>query len=125
MTKEDVILFQKIELQIDGLYKEIGLLSKKNPNDVVNTFKLKFINQSLKDANYLLGSIKPYADFDVFDIDEIPTTSDVVLMLEQYITALKSLKTKNTKYKDVESDWGTSIAQGFWVVDGKISNINI
>lgn len=124
MTLEDVVLFQKVESQIRGLYKEIGLLSKKNPNDIVNKFKLKFINQSIKDANYLLSETKPYTDFHLFDEDEIPTTSDVVLILEQYITALVNLKSLNIKYKIAESDWGTT-NQGFWIIDGKISKITI
>lgn len=41
MTKEDIELYQKVFSQISGLYKEIGLLSKKNPNDAVNNFKIK------------------------------------------------------------------------------------
>lgn len=44
MTKEDIELYQKVFPQINGLYKEIGLLSKKNPNDVVNDFKIRFIS---------------------------------------------------------------------------------
>ena len=36
MTKEEVDKFEKTQSQIDGLYKEIGILSKKSPNDIVN-----------------------------------------------------------------------------------------
>ena len=47
MTRENVIQFKKVLSQINGLYKEIGLLSKKNPNDAVNKFKLTSINQTI------------------------------------------------------------------------------
>ncbi len=123
MTREDVELFVKVETQIIGLYKEIGLLSKKNPNDAVNKFKLRFINQSVSDANKLLtGNYRPYSDFEVFAEEDIPTTSDVVMILEQYITALRKLQSDNTESAEVESDWGTA-RRSFWIINGKTSDI--
>lgn len=125
MTKEDIELYQKVFSQINGLYKEIGLLSKKNPNDVVNDFKIRFINKNLEDANSLLGEDKPYADFHCFEEDSVPTTSDVVMMLEQYISALRRLKARNTTIKKVEDSlWGSEVQQSVWVVNGKASNIH-
>ncbi len=124
MTRENVIQFKKVLSQINGLYKEIGLLSKKNPNDAVNKFKLTFINQTIKESNDLLGQeFKPYANFDIFGDDTTPTTSDVVMILEQYIAALSRLRANNIKSKKIESDWGVDTYQTFWVVDGKISDI--
>ena len=74
MTEEDVEKFLKMQAQITGLYKEIGLLSKKNPNDPVNKFKLKFINQSLDGANNLLMQQKPNEDFSILVTDDLHTT---------------------------------------------------
>ena len=112
MTKEDIELYKKVFTQISGLYKEIGLLSKKNPNDAVNAFKIRFINKNLEDANYLLKEDKPYQDFDFFGEDTFPTTSDVVMMLDQYISSLKRLKNRNTVSKKVQdSDWGMNVEQ--------------
>lgn len=125
MTKEDIELYQKVFSQINGLYKEIGLLSKKNPNDVVNDFKIRFINKNLKDANSLLGEDKPYTDFDFFEDDSVPTTSDVVMMLEQYISALRRLKARNTTIKKVEDSlWESGVQQNVWIVNGKASDIH-
>ncbi len=90
--------FRKVNSQLNNLYKEIGILSKKSPNDAVNKFKLKFINQSLKDANELLGNeYKPYLDFEIFNEDEIPTTSDVVMILNLYLSALNRFKSDRSK----------------------------
>jgi hypothetical protein len=122
-SEEEVIQFEKVQTQIKGLYNEIGILSKKNPNDAVNNFKLNLINQSLKEANELLGSkYKPYADFDVFREDEIPKTSDVVMILSLYINALERLKGDNVKIKESQSEWIHGHLP-YWVIDGKVSNL--
>lgn len=125
MTKEDIELYEKVFPQISGLYKEIGLLSKKNPNDAVNIFKLKFINKNIEAANDLLKKDKPYQDFDSFGEDTCPTTSDVVMMLDQYISALERLKARNTISKKIrDSDWNVDVQQSFWVINGKDSDIH-
>ncbi|MDR0438267.1 MAG: hypothetical protein LBH22_08220 [Bacteroidales bacterium] len=114
-SEEEVIKFEKVQTQIKGLYNEIGILSKKNPNDAVNKFKLKFINQSLKEANDILKNKKPYSDFDVFNEDDTPSTSDVVMILEQYYSALEKMRCTNIKQKDYKT-W-------VWIINGKQSNM--
>ena len=113
-SQEEVIQFEKIQTQIKGLYNEIGILSKKNPNDAVNGFKLKLINQSLKKANDILKDKKPYSDFDVFSDDDMPSVSDVVMILEQYYSALEKMRCAN-----IQSQFG----YWYWTINGKISNI--
>lgn len=82
MNKED--LKEKIKSQIRTLRSEFCTLSNKHPNDQVNTFKLKYVNDTLTECNKLLGEKKPYKDFETFDLDELPTNSDVLLMLSLY-----------------------------------------
>ncbi len=115
MTEENVNQFEKTQSQLEGLYKELSLLSKKNPNDAVNKFKLKFINQSLAESNDLLGeNHKPYSHFNQFEDDDVPTTSDVTLMLEQYLNCLEKFRCDN-----IENHHGTY----YWLVNGEKSNI--
>lgn len=78
--------FRRIRAQLEVLHEEIGLLSKKKPDDPVNVFKLKFINQLLTEANSILdeGYI-PFAEFSTFDEDALPTNSDVVMILSLYL----------------------------------------
>ena len=117
MNKEDVNKFEKVQGQIDGLYKEIGLLSKKSPNDAVNKFKLKFINQILEEANGLLqGAYKPLEGFDKFDDEDLPTNSDVTMIFEQYLSCFEKLRSDNITTKQYVTGW-------FWIVDGEASNI--
>jgi len=114
MKETEIFQFEKIQGQIEGLYKEIGLLSRKSPNDAVNKFKLKFINQLLVEANTLLkDSYKPLEGFDKFDEDELPTNSDVTMVFEQYLNCLEKLRGDNIEQK--HSSW-------YWLLDGEISS---
>lgn len=64
MNRSDVDVFEKLSGQLLSVYEEISLLSKKKPNDAVNKFKLKFINQMLLQSNNFLGvKYKPFDDF--------------------------------------------------------------
>jgi len=111
MNEENAILFDKIEDQIESMYSEIGLLSKKKPDGPTNKFKLKLINKLLKDANLLLGDeYIPFDDFQEFEEDNLPTASDVVMILSQYLKGMNKLRFDNTKYY-----------QGYyyWVLEGE------
>ena len=117
MTKEEVDKFEKTQGQIDGLYNEIGILSKKSPNDIVNKFKLKFINQILERANTLLqDTYKPLEGFDNFDDDDLPSNSDVTMIFEQYLSCLEKLRSDNITTIDYKNGW-------FWIIDDVPSNI--
>lgn len=115
MTKQEVDTFEKLQSQLEGLHDEISALSKKSQNDALNKFKLKFVNQILGQANTILGvNYKPFADFDLFDENDIPSNSDVAMMLTQYLTCFEKLRADN-----VRQDFG----RWFWVIDGKQSEI--
>lgn len=93
IDRETVRLFEKTEAQLEGFFEEIGNLSKKKPDDAVNKFKLGFINQMLERANQLLGEeYRPFPDFEKFDVDSVPTTSDVVTMLSQYLRSMDKFR---------------------------------
>ena len=107
MNKTDVDIFEKLSGQLLSVYDEIALLSKKNPNDAVNKFKLKFVNKLINDSNtYLSGKYRPFDDFENFDEDDIPQNSDVVFILSQYI----QLRSDNVV--QLGSGW-------YWKVEGE------
>ena len=78
----------KVVDHIRTLKYEFKTLSSKKPNDVLNEFKVKYVNKSLKAANELLGEDKPYEDFESFSDEELPTNSDVLMMLSLYLDRL-------------------------------------
>lgn len=95
MKKVEQEKFETLCGQLGSFYDEVSVLSKKTPNDALNKFKLKFINQLLGQANAFLGKYKPLADFDVFSIDDVPSNSDVVFVLAQYLEAFERLRGDN------------------------------
>lgn len=96
MNSSDVDKFEKLVGQVQGLYEEMSILSKKSPNDAVNKFKLKFINHQLSESNALLAErYRPFDDFDIFSEDEIPQNSDVVFILSQYLQCMEKLRGDN------------------------------
>ena len=80
---------EKLQRKIEVLYDEIDKLSKKKPDDAINTFKLKFVNEFLEEANNLLdNNQRPFTDFEQFDDDDLPSNSDVIVVLSQYRYAI-------------------------------------
>jgi len=116
MKEKELDVFTKIYAQIEALYSEIGLLSRKNPNDGVSKFKLQFINRALREANNILtDKQKPFADFSEFDEDNIPTTSDVTFILAQYLGCLEEIRCANI-VSDYNKSW-------WWEINGQRSKI--
>jgi hypothetical protein len=100
MDRDDVDRFEKLSGQLLSIYEEISILSKKNPNDALNKFKLKFINDILARCNaYLDAAYRPYEDFEQFEEDDIPQNSDVVFILSQYIQCFEKLRSDNVIMK--------------------------
>lgn len=112
MKVKDVELFQKVQSQVQQLFNEISTLSKKNPDGPINEFKLKYINEKLRESNtFLVGTHKPFADFESFDDANLPTNSDVVLILSQYLDCLEGFRSANTSYDEGKFAW-------VWKTDG-------
>lgn len=93
MNRTDVDNFEKITVQLNGVYQELSLLAKKSPNDAVNPFKLNLINSVLRRCNELLGEkYRPFPDFDEFSADNVPSNSDVTFILSQYIECTEKFR---------------------------------
>lgn len=106
MNKSDVDVFEKLSGQLISVYEEMSLLSKKNPNDTVNKFKLKFLNKLIDESNqFLTDKYKPYDDFNIFDEDDMPQNSDVVFILSQYLQCFEKLRADNVIIKNGSWYW--------------------
>ena len=115
MNEKEVELFVKTYSQMQSMYNEITILAKKKPNEAVNIFKLRFINQILENANQLLKeNYKPFENFENFDEDEIPTTSDITMMFAQYLDGMENLHSDNIRWD--YNEWR-------WIIDGELSEI--
>lgn len=99
MKAEDVNFFEKVRSQLQQFQTEISLLSKSKPDNPINKFKLSFINEKLLEANTILvGDFKPFKDFTVFNVDDVPSNSDVVMVLSQYLDCLEAWRSANIRY---------------------------
>jgi hypothetical protein len=64
--------------------------------------------------NKLLGNARPFPDFDLFDVDTLPTNSDVVVILAQYAAAAYRFRANHTEKRDYS--W-------WWIINGKASEL--
>ena len=114
-TENDVRDLEKLIVQLQGLHAELSVLGKKAPNDGVNLFKLKLVNNILAKANLLLiGHYKPLEDFATFDEVALPTNSDVTMILTLYMEQAERYRSDNVVY-----------VSGYpkYVIDGVASDI--
>ena len=113
MTRDELDTFEKLAGQLETVYDELSILSKKNSNDAISKFKLGFINGMLEASNEFLGDrSRPFKDFERFDEDNIPQVGDVVFMVSQYIQAFEKLRADNVQV-DVRGHW-------YWVLKGTL-----
>lgn len=97
--------------QLFSLHSEMTGLTKKSSTDAVNTFKLKLINKTLERCNRLLGeAYRPFEDFTRFDGDDVPSNSDVTLMLGQYQAAIENFRSEHIHNR--QSSWFYDLPEG-------------
>lgn len=114
--KEDIEGLEKLIGQLQSLHSEISQLAKKSPNDGLNKFKLKLVNKVVSSGNELLkGGYRPFEDFEVFEEDDVPTNSDVTMILAQYIEQTERFRSDNVIKYDYK--WQ-------YILDGEPSGIN-
>lgn len=95
-TEDDVRDLEKLIVQLQGLHIEISVLAKKAPNDGLNLFKLKLVNNILAKGNAILtGHYKPLENFTTFDETALPTNSDVTMVLALYIEQVECFRSNN------------------------------
>jgi hypothetical protein len=95
-TEDDVRDLEKLIVQLQGLHVEISMLAKKAPNDGLNLFKLKLVNNILAKGNSILtGHYTPLENFATFEESALPTNSDVTMVLALYIEQADRFRSNN------------------------------
>jgi hypothetical protein len=114
LTAEEVDAFEKVLAQLKESHRELAELFKKDPNDDLNKFKIKFINQILAEANKLLDDkYKPFPDFDLFDEQERRTNSDGTFIVSQYLGCMERLRVDNIEYRE-HWEGQKSVLRWYW-----------
>ena len=114
-TLADIEKLEKTMGQLAAIHREMSLLSRKSPNDAVNTFKLKLINGVIRATNEALGeAYVPIDGFLGFEEDSVPSTSDVVFVVAQYLEEVERYRQDNVVVDEYER---------VYVLDGSPSRI--
>ena len=76
MNRTDVEVFEKVTTQLTSLHEEMSSLAKKSPDDAINAFKLKFVNDILLKCNKFLDQrYRPFPEFEELASDDMPSNS--------------------------------------------------
>jgi hypothetical protein len=114
-TVEDIQELEKLIGQLKALHSEIGLLARKSPNDGINKFKLKMINGTIIRANALLGKeYMPFDDFDGFDEEDVPSNSDITMVVAQYLEEAERYRSNHVQQE---------YSYYYYRVDGKLTEV--
>ena len=106
LTVGQVQQYEEVQSQLTALYAEVTTLAKKSPDAPLNGFKVKIVNERLRSANQLLDGIhRPFESFDQFNEDDLPTGSDVALVLSQYLNSLEGWRSANIVERDYTWYW--------------------
>lgn len=114
MKSKDVEKYEELRSKLVSLKKDIALLSAKKPNEALNEFKLNMINKVLSQTNELIGDFKPEDDFDVFDSVSMPTNSDVLMVLNLYLTGMTRFKEANSVLKPSQNSFCSEFSSKVW-----------
>ena len=115
-TRASIDEFELVAAQLQLLHVELQGLAKGKGNDALNAFKLTLLNNLLTRANALLG--EKYAaiqGFVQFDSENLPSISDAIIVVSQYLGALEKYRSDNIAVKP-GGTW-------CWVIGGEITSI--
>lgn len=99
-TRASVDKFELIFPMIKSDLFEIRELSKKKQDESLNTYKVQTINKKLSKIKEFLNSEPSSEYLDLLDDALLPTNSDAVLLISQYVNALHQFKEKYFRKND-------------------------
>ena len=87
-TEQQVAIYERLVPMLQAAHHEMSELSKKKPDGIVNTLKIRTINRLLIELGKLLASDPCRGFIEPLDEETLPQNSDVVLLLSQWQAAL-------------------------------------
>lgn len=110
-TDEQVKLYLTINPLLKSAFDEVKEFSKKKQDEELNIKKVKMINRLLEKAKVVLKD-EPTVDYlELLDEDELPTNSDAVLIMSQFISAMNKFHEDHYHYDNNMLSWDN---EGHW-----------
>ena len=110
-TDEQVKLFLTISPLLKSAFDEVKELSKKKQDEELNLKKVKVINRLLEKAKEILKD-EPTIDYlELLDEDDLPSNSDAVLIMSQFISAMDKFHSDHYHYENSMLSWDN---EGHW-----------
>ncbi len=110
-TDEQVKLYLTINPLLKSAFDEVKEFSKKKQDEELNIKKVKMINRLLEKAKEILKD-EPTVDYlELLDEDELPTNSDAVLTMSQFISAMNKFHEDHYHYENNMLSWDN---EGHW-----------
>ncbi len=117
-TNETVATYLACVDVFAGLISEVRELSRKKPDTTLNKGKVRIINRVLKDLKSVLESEPENKYLDLLDDDELPQTSDAVLVMVQYESVLKEFPERYMRsVRTGMNDYGSPKYEKKWVTE--------
>lgn len=116
-TNDAVTIYKATNAIFRGIIKEIRELSKKKPDATLSLGKVNIVNRVLSDLKSALENEPEGKFLDLLEDQELPQTSDAVLVMVQYETALTAFKNRYVQ----KVDWGYDEYEYEWITPELIS----
>lgn len=113
-SQKEIELYETIRPKIESIRNTIKDLSNKKPDATLNSFKVKRVNLLLEQANGLLKDLKPYEDFSKFDEDDLPTYSDVLMILNLYVKSFEKYWQDNSETHKITDPFEFDREERIW-----------
>ncbi len=84
--------WEVVEPLLNSMAQEFKELSKKKPDGPCSKRKISVANRLLERCREVLRDEPQLQFLDLFDDDDLPTYSDVTLMLSQYVAAIETFR---------------------------------
>lgn len=93
-TEKDIENYLLLKDLLKAQRHEYNILSNKKWGDQLNKFKIKIINRILEPLYELFKNEPTHNFLDIPNEDDLPSNSDVVLIISQYETAINEFRDK-------------------------------
>lgn len=93
-SEKDIENYNLLVGMLQAQKHEFDLLAKKKADGPLNKMKIKIVNRVLEPLSELLKNEPSHKFLDILNEEDLPTNSDVVLIISQYEQALENFKSK-------------------------------